>query len=107
VVADERGAPFDDDQPPGDGRATTPFDSIEGAYEYVGLLAAAIAEAEASIQEDLALAREESASRRADALRVVAFKLQKLRLHITSSRRILNDLRSLRRLLLSERRMGR
>lgn len=105
-MADERGAPFDDDQLSRDGLATTPFDSIEGALEYVGLLAAAIAEAEASIQEDIVLAREEAASRRADALGVVAFKLQKLRVHITSSRRILNDLRTLRRLLLAERRAG-
>ncbi len=104
-MSDERGAPFDDDdEPAADRLATTPFDSIEGAREYVGLLAAAIAEAEASIQEDIALAREEAASRRADALRVVAFKLQKLQAHITSSRRLLNDLRSLRRLLLAERR---
>jgi hypothetical protein len=106
-VTDERVAELDDDQPSRGGLATTPFDSIEGAQEFVDLLAAAIAEAEASIQEDIVLAREEAASRRADALRVVAFKLQKLRVHITSSRRILNDLRTLRRLLLAERRDGR
>jgi hypothetical protein len=103
-VAEERETPFDDDQPSRNGAETTPFDGIEGAQEYVELLAEAIAEAEASIQEDLVLARDEAASRRADALRVVAFKLQKLRAHITSSRRILNDLRTLRRLLLAERR---
>jgi hypothetical protein len=34
---------------------------------------------------------------------LVSFNLAKLNLHITSSRRILNDLRSLRRLLLAER----
>ena len=105
-MADEGGMPFDDDQPPRSERATTPFDSIEGASEYIGLLAAAIAEAEASIQEDIALARREAAARRGDALQVVAFKLDKLRSHITSSRRILNDLRTLRRLLLAERRTG-
>jgi hypothetical protein len=80
-----------------------PFDTVDGAHEYVRLLAEAIAEAEASIQEDLATAREQGAARRVEALQIVAFKLEKLRVHVTSSRRILNDLRSLRRLLLSER----
>lgn len=85
------------------GSGETPFDSIEGAREYVGLLAEAIAEAEASIQEDLTEAQGQGAVRRAQALHIVAFKLEKLRTHITSSRRILNDLRKLRRLLMDER----
>jgi len=100
-VADEARTPFDDAQAPRGELARTPFDSIEAASEYVGLLATAIAESEASIQEDIVLARREAASRRGDALQVVAFKLDKLRFHITSSRRILNDLRTLRRLLLA------
>ena len=86
------------------GRGGTPFDSIEGAREYVGMLAEAIAEAEAAIQEDIAEARAQGAARRVEALHIVAFKLEKLRGHITSSRRFLNDLRTLRRLLLDERR---
>ena len=80
-----------------------PFDTVEGAHEYVRLLAEAINEAEVSVQEDIATAREHGAARRVEALQIVAFKLEKLRAHVTSSRRILNDLRSLRRLLLSER----
>ena len=43
------------------------------------------------------------ADRRKEALLLVSYNLAKLNLHITSSRRILNDLRSLRRLLLAER----
>ena len=80
-----------------------PFDTVEGAHEYVQLLAQAIAEAEASVSDDIAAARSQSASRRVDALQLVAFKLQKLQAHVTSSRRLLNDLRTLRRLLLDER----
>lgn len=80
-----------------------PFDTVEGAHEYVGLLAEAIAEAEASVREDIATARAQGAARRVDALQIVAFKLQKLDGYITSSRRLLNDLRTLRRLLLDER----
>jgi hypothetical protein len=70
----------------------------------VSLLAEAIEEAEAAIREDLAEAQAQGAKRRGQALHVVAFKLEKLHAHVTASRRILNDLRSLRRLLLDERR---
>jgi hypothetical protein len=56
-----------------------PFDTVEGAREYVRLLAEAIAEAEASVQDDIAAACAEGASRRVDALRLVAYKLEKLR----------------------------
>jgi hypothetical protein len=106
---DEKGKTVADDQETLEDEPTrpagpeTPFDSIEGAHEYVGLLADAIAEAEAAIQEDIVLMQGQGAPRRIQALHVVAFKLEKLRNHITSSRRILNDLRSLRRLLLEER----
>ena len=44
------------------------------------------------------------AVRRQEALRLVAHNLSQLSVHITKSRRILNDLRTLRRLLLEERR---
>jgi hypothetical protein len=99
-MADEPKTLKDDSPAPGE----SPFDSIEGAHEYVGMLAEAIAEAEAAIQEDVAEARGQGAVRRAQALHIVAFKLEKLRAHIGSSHRILNDLRTLRRLLLEERR---
>ena len=81
----------------------TPFDSIEGSQEYVSLLAEAIEEARQDVDADIAVALGEGADRRAEALQLVSFKLAKLTLHIGSSRRILNDLRTLRRLLLAER----
>ena len=81
----------------------TPFDTIEGSHEYVALLAEALAEARREIEEEVALAEREGADRRKQALLLVSYNLDKLNLHITSSRRILNDLRSLRRLLLTER----
>jgi hypothetical protein len=81
----------------------TPFDNIESAQEYLGLLAQALDEAVASIEEESALAVKEKAARREEALRLVAFKLAKLSGHIGEGRRILNDLRTLRRLLLAER----
>ena len=83
----------------------TPFDSIEGSQEYVALLAEAIEEAQKDVDADIAVALAEGAGadRRAEALQLVSYKLAKLTLHIGSSRRILNDLRTLRRLLLAER----
>jgi hypothetical protein len=84
-------------------RAETPFDSIEGSHEYVALLAEAVSEAKSEVDEEIAAAELEGAQRRKEALLLVSFNLAKLNLHITTSRRILNDLRMLRRLLLAER----
>jgi hypothetical protein len=82
----------------------TPFDSIEGAQEYLSLLAESLEEALSAVQEDaVEAARTKGAERRLEALRLVQFKLSKLREHLASSRRILGDLRTLRRLLLRER----
>lgn len=81
----------------------TPFDSIEGSHEYVAMLADALDEAMREVEEEVTLAEREGADRRKQALLLVSHNLDKLNLHITSSRRILNDLRSLRRLLLAER----
>lgn len=81
----------------------TPFDSIEGSHEYVSLLAEAIEEARKDVDADIAEAIRDGAERRKEALQLVNYNLAKLTLHITTSRRILNDLRTLRRLLLAER----
>jgi hypothetical protein len=84
-------------------KAETPFDNIEGSHEYVRMLAEAVNEARRDVEEEIASAEHDRADRRKEALLLVSYNLAKLNLHITSSRRILNDLRSLRRLLLAER----
>ena len=84
-------------------QSETPFDSIEGSHEYVAMLAAEIDEARREVEAELVTAEREQADRRKQALLLVSYNLAKLNLHITTSRRILNDLRSLRRLLLAER----
>jgi len=81
----------------------TPFDSVENAHQYVRLLVEAIAEAKSEIAADLATASTARSERRVQALQVVQFKLDKLEQHLKTSSRLLNDLRSLRRLLLDER----
>ena len=84
-------------------RSETPFDSIENSHQYVAMLAEAIEETRREVDAEIALATREHAGRRTEALQVVAYNLAKLSLHMTTSGRILNDLRSLRRLLLAER----
>ncbi len=81
----------------------TPFDSIEGSYQYVDMLAEAIREACRDVEQEVAMAEQEKAERRKQGLLLVSYNLAKLEGHITSSRRILNDLRTLRRVLLAER----
>lgn len=81
----------------------TPFDSVEGAHEYLGLLFDAIVDASREVEADIQAAEDPKFPRRLEALRLVLFKLEKLEQHIKSSSRLLNDLRSLRRLLLDER----
>ena len=84
-------------------RSTHPFESIEGAYEYVSLLAEAALEARHDIAQERATARTDGAGRREQALQLAAYKLSQLGVHLNSSRRLLNDLRTLRRLLAGER----
>jgi hypothetical protein len=80
----------------------TPFDNVEGAHEYVGLLLEALAQARAEVAQDLERAKGEGASRQVEALQLVAWKLERLDTHLLSSRHLLNDLRRLRRLLLGD-----
>jgi hypothetical protein len=71
--------------------------------EYVNLLLEAIQEAQQQVQEEVALAASPRAARRKQALQLASYKLDRLSAHVTGSRRVLNDLRTLRRLLLEER----
>ena len=84
-------------------RQRTPFDRIEGSLEYIGLLRETIETTKSEIQKEVVRAKSERAERRLQALYLVTYKLERLSRHIDSSHRLLNDLRTLRRLLLSER----
>lgn len=80
----------------------TAFDTIESAQEFLALLREAVEEAAQTAASDIG----ESTSndgRHLDALRLVLYKLEKLNQHLKVSGRLLNDLRTLRRLLLEER----
>jgi len=84
-------------------RLGTPFDSVEATQEYFKLLSETLPEVMQQIEADIAAATESKQARRIEALRLVQFKLQKLQEHVRASGRLLNDLRTLRRLLLQER----
>jgi hypothetical protein len=81
----------------------TPFDSIENAQDYLHLLLEAISDARQDIAADLKSTEQAGLARRVEALRLVQYKMDKLEQHLRSSSRVLNDLRTLRRLLLDER----
>jgi hypothetical protein len=81
-----------------------PFGTIESAHDFMVLLAAAVSQSKEELQADVGReAKSSEVSRRLDALRMALYNLEKLEVHVTRSSRILNDLRTLRRLLFEER----
>ena len=80
-----------------------PFDSIESAYEYMNILAATVLEVTAELKVNHDEAMREGLDRRARAIDLAMFKVKMLGCHVHKSRRMLNDLRILRRLILNER----
>lgn len=81
----------------------TPFDSVESTLEYFRLLSETLLEVRREIEGDIAAETESTLSRRLEALRLILFKLQKLEDHVKTGSRLLNDLRKLRRLLLTRK----
>jgi hypothetical protein len=81
-------------------QSETPFDDIESARDYVDQLLSAAHEAQDEIKEEILRAKDPALARRQQALQLVNYKLSQLTSHIGASRRILNDLTKLRRLLL-------
>lgn len=81
----------------------TPFDNIESAQQFVELLIEAIKESKHDVDAELTKSEDNPTERQKEALRLVSETLERLTTHMTASHRILNDLRSLRRMLLEER----
>jgi hypothetical protein len=84
-------------------KAGSPFESIESAHEFVALLSETVREAKRDVDADVQRESASGSPRRLDALRTTLYSMEKLEQHMNQSRRILNDLRSLRRLLFEER----
>lgn len=79
------------------------FDTIESAHQYIRLLADVVSDVKKDLERNASLLEGSQMSRRQDATRLALYNLDKLGLHMRASSRILNDLRSIRRLLLEER----
>jgi hypothetical protein len=86
-----------------DARYARPFDSIESAHEFVAFLGERVEAAMKETQGHSDQAKAEGNQRRVEALAVALLKMNQLSTHMQRSRRILNDLRTLRRLLFQER----
>jgi len=82
------------------------FDSIESAHEFIDLLAQVVLQTRREIEADIQRETNANFRRRLEALELTIFKMQTLEFHLKKSRFLLNDLRSLRRLLFSERTDG-
>jgi hypothetical protein len=84
-----------------------PFGTLESAHDFMALLAVAVSQSKAELQADVDReAASANLSRRIEALRMALYNLEKLEVHLSRSSRILNDLRTLRRLLFEERAAG-
>ena len=78
---------------------TRPFESIESALEFMVLLEEEIADASKELHETL----DSTGNRRhAEALNLALYKMHQLSFHTQKSRRILNDLRLIRGVLVGE-----
>jgi len=83
----------------------TPFDNIESALQFVELLIEVIEESRRDVDADIALSKGNHSGRGKKALQLISTNLAKLSQSMTTSRQILNRLRTLRQLLLQERRV--
>jgi hypothetical protein len=75
-----------------------PFSTIESAHEFLGILGEQIDEALAEARLELS-ACTEAQGRRIEAWQLAVYTMTKLSTHVTTSRRLMNDLRTLRNLL--------
>jgi hypothetical protein len=83
--------------------ATRPFDSIESAHEFIVLLEGSIEDAIREVTQYAKNAAANNDNRREQALDLALYKMGQLSSHMHKSRRVLNDLRTIRRLLFHER----
>ena len=80
-----------------------PFDSIESAHEFMNVLADTILDAMKDLKHEHRLALQDGYDRRAQAIELAQLKLKMLSCDVHRSRRALNDLRMIRRLIMNER----
>ena len=81
----------------------TPFDTIESAQDFMSVLAETVLDVMKELNREHQRALRENEERRARAIELAMFKLKMLNCYVHKSRRTLNDLRMLRRLIQNER----
>ena len=79
-----------------------PFDSIESAQDFMGLLSEAIEEAIRDVGDDRKAGEKAGQERRVEALNLALYKLKLLDGHVAKSQKLLKDIRSIRRILVGE-----
>jgi|SRR5579872_2683726 len=80
-----------------------PFDTIESAQEFMNVLAATVLDVMKELNSARTEALNDSDMRRVRALELSIYNLKMLGCYVHKSRRALNDLRILRRLIMNER----
>ena len=80
-----------------------PFETIESAQEFMNVLAAVILDVVQEVNAARISAFDQGELRRVKALELSTYKLKMLARYVQKSRRALNDLRILRRLIMNER----
>ena len=80
-----------------------PFDSIESAQDFMNVLAETILDAMKDLHYQRQIAVSDGEEHRARALELAIYKAKTLGCYVHKSRRTLNDLRMLRRLVQNER----
>ena len=75
-----------------------PFESIESALEFMGLLEIELGEASGELRE---MTKEDGGERFEEALNLALYKMHQLSSQVQKSRRLLNDLRMIRNVLVN------
>ena len=83
--------------------AVSCFDSIESAQDFMNVLAETILDAMKDLNSQQQNALRDGRKREAQAFELALFKLKMLSCYVHKSRRTLNDLRMIRRLVSNER----
>jgi hypothetical protein len=80
-----------------------PFDTIESAQDFMSVLGETILEAITDLSHEKQFAVRDGEERRVRAIELAQYKLKMLGCYVQKSRRSLNDLRTIRRLIMNER----
>jgi hypothetical protein len=76
-----------------------PFGSIENTQEFLSILSERIDEIAAEVQQEIQECSVPQESKRAQAWQVVLYTMKKLSTHISDSRKLMNDLNTMRNLM--------